>query len=164
VSNLTRSLRPGHVYIWARRGRPGTNWDWDNYLLAYSQHVPSFALFAWIFTFKFIRRPLPSILSPSSRTFAELNLVTPKTRGSLTPLFYIWDSTRIYNSGRISGATDKGIDTKAHYLSTPGARLGNSPMVIRPMHSYSQNMRSYCKQHFNLYRTRPDPWDLATYI
>jgi hypothetical protein len=25
----------------------------------------------------------------------------------------IWDSTRIYNSGRISGATDKGIDNRA---------------------------------------------------
>jgi hypothetical protein len=24
-----------------------------------------------------------------------------------------WDSTRIYNSGRISGATEKGITTKA---------------------------------------------------
>jgi hypothetical protein len=34
----------------------------------------------------------------------------------------IWDSTRIYNSGRISGATDKGIANKAHYLGAPGAR------------------------------------------
>jgi hypothetical protein len=34
----------------------------------------------------------------------------------------IWDSTPIYNSGRILGATDKGIANKAHYLSTPGAR------------------------------------------
>jgi hypothetical protein len=34
----------------------------------------------------------------------------------------IWDSTRIYNSGRISGATDKSIANKAHYLGTPGAR------------------------------------------
>jgi hypothetical protein len=34
----------------------------------------------------------------------------------------IWDSARIYNFGRISGATDKGIATKARYLSTPGAR------------------------------------------
>jgi hypothetical protein len=34
----------------------------------------------------------------------------------------IWDSTRIYKSGRISGATDKGIAIKAHYLGTPGAR------------------------------------------
>jgi hypothetical protein len=33
----------------------------------------------------------------------------------------IWDSTRIYNSGRISGATDKGIDNRARYLSTPEA-------------------------------------------
>jgi hypothetical protein len=34
----------------------------------------------------------------------------------------IWDSTQIYNSGRISGATNKGIANKAHYLGTPGAR------------------------------------------
>jgi hypothetical protein len=34
----------------------------------------------------------------------------------------IWDSTRIYNSGRISGATNKSIAYKAHYLGTPGAR------------------------------------------
>jgi hypothetical protein len=34
----------------------------------------------------------------------------------------IWDSTRIYYSGRISGATDKGIDNRARYLSTPEAR------------------------------------------
>jgi hypothetical protein len=34
----------------------------------------------------------------------------------------IWDSTRIYNSGRISGATDKGIDNRYRYLSTPEAR------------------------------------------
>jgi hypothetical protein len=33
----------------------------------------------------------------------------------------IWDSTQIYNSGRISGATDKGIANKVHYLGTPGA-------------------------------------------
>jgi hypothetical protein len=34
----------------------------------------------------------------------------------------IWDSTQIYNSGRISGATNKGIDNRARYLSTPEAR------------------------------------------
>jgi hypothetical protein len=34
----------------------------------------------------------------------------------------IWDSTRICNSGRISGATDKGIDNTAPQLSTPEAR------------------------------------------
>jgi hypothetical protein len=34
----------------------------------------------------------------------------------------IWDSTQIYNSGRISGTTDKGIANKAQYLGTPGAR------------------------------------------
>jgi hypothetical protein len=33
----------------------------------------------------------------------------------------IWDSTWIYNSGRISWATDKGIANKAHYLGTLGA-------------------------------------------
>jgi hypothetical protein len=31
----------------------------------------------------------------------------------------ISDSTRIYNSGRILGATDKGMANKAHYLGTP---------------------------------------------
>jgi hypothetical protein len=34
----------------------------------------------------------------------------------------IWDLTRIYNSSRISRATDKGIDNRAHQLSTPEAR------------------------------------------
>jgi hypothetical protein len=34
----------------------------------------------------------------------------------------IWDSTRIYNSGRISVTTNKGISNKANYLGTPGAR------------------------------------------
>jgi hypothetical protein len=34
----------------------------------------------------------------------------------------IWDSTRIYNSGRISRATDKGIDIRARYLSIHEAR------------------------------------------
>jgi hypothetical protein len=33
-----------------------------------------------------------------------------------------WDSTRIYNSGRISEATDNGIANKAHYLCTLEAR------------------------------------------
>jgi hypothetical protein len=47
----------------------------------------------------------------------------------------IWDSTQIYNSGRISGATDKGIAIKAHYLSTTRARSGNSPVGIMPNHS-----------------------------
>jgi hypothetical protein len=36
--------------------------------------------------------------------------------------FKIRDSTRICNSGRISGATDKGIDNGARQLSTPEAR------------------------------------------
>jgi hypothetical protein len=34
----------------------------------------------------------------------------------------IWDSTQIYNYGSISGATDKSIANKAHYLCTPKAR------------------------------------------
>jgi hypothetical protein len=34
----------------------------------------------------------------------------------------IWDSTWIYNSGRISGSTDKDIANRAHYLCTPEAR------------------------------------------
>jgi hypothetical protein len=36
--------------------------------------------------------------------------------------FKIRDSTQICNSGRISGATDKGIDNRARQLSTPEAR------------------------------------------
>jgi hypothetical protein len=31
----------------------------------------------------------------------------------------IWDSTRICDSDRISGATDKGMTTKAHDVGTP---------------------------------------------
>jgi hypothetical protein len=58
----------------------------------------------------------------------------------------IWDSTRIYNSGRISGAADKGIATKAHYLGTPGPRLGGSPVEIMPKHSPSRNTRWYHTQ------------------
>jgi hypothetical protein len=37
--------------------------------------------------------------------------------------------------------TDKGIDIKAHYLSTPGACSGNSPVGIMPNHSCSRNTR-----------------------
>jgi hypothetical protein len=33
-----------------------------------------------------------------------------------------WDLTQIYNSGRISGATDKSIANRARYLCTPKAR------------------------------------------
>jgi hypothetical protein len=43
-----------------------------------------------------------------------------KTRIDQVEYMKIWDSTQIYNFGRISGAADKGIATKAHYLSTPG--------------------------------------------
>jgi hypothetical protein len=37
--------------------------------------------------------------------------------------------------------TDNGIVTKAHYLSTPGARSGNSSVGIMPDHSYSRYAR-----------------------
>jgi hypothetical protein len=70
----------------------------------------------------------------------------------------IWDSTRIYNSGRISGANNKGIAIKARYLSTPGAReLGPSIDVV-------EIRDDIVYKHCNLYRIRPDPRDLATYI
>jgi hypothetical protein len=39
----------------------------------------------------------------------------------------IWDSTWIYNSGRISGATDKDMNTKAHDIGTPEVCSGRSP-------------------------------------
>jgi hypothetical protein len=35
----------------------------------------------------------------------------------------IRDSTRICNSGRISGATDKGVDNRARYLKYPWGPL-----------------------------------------
>jgi hypothetical protein len=44
----------------------------------------------------------------------------------------IWDSTQIYDFGRISGATDKGIAIEARYRSTPGARSGNSLWKLGP--------------------------------
>jgi hypothetical protein len=43
-------------------------------------------------------------------------------RNDLVEDLKIRDSTRICNSGRISGATDKGIDNRAHQLSIPEAR------------------------------------------
>jgi hypothetical protein len=36
---------------------------------------------------------------------------------------------------------NKGIAIKAHYLSTPRAHSGNSPVGIMPNHSYSRNTR-----------------------
>jgi hypothetical protein len=44
----------------------------------------------------------------------------------------IWDSTRIYNSDRISRATDKGMNTKAHGVGTPEACSGASPWKLGP--------------------------------
>jgi hypothetical protein len=35
----------------------------------------------------------------------------------------IWDSIQIYNSGRISGATDKGVDNRARQLKYPWGPL-----------------------------------------
>jgi hypothetical protein len=42
------------------------------------------------------------------------------------------DSAQIYNSGRIPGATDKGMTTEAHYLSTPRIRSGRGPWKLGP--------------------------------
>jgi hypothetical protein len=42
----------------------------------------------------------------------------------------IWDSTRIYDSNRILGATDKCMNTKAHYVGTPEACSGSGPWKI----------------------------------
>jgi hypothetical protein len=35
----------------------------------------------------------------------------------------IWDSTRICDSDKISGATDKGMTTEAHNIGTPDLRF-----------------------------------------
>jgi hypothetical protein len=42
----------------------------------------------------------------------------------------IWDLTRIYNSDSISGATDKGMNTKAHDVGNPEAWSGSVPWEI----------------------------------
>jgi hypothetical protein len=42
----------------------------------------------------------------------------------------IWDSSQIYDSDRISGATDKGMNTKAHDVGTPEAYSGSSPWKL----------------------------------
>jgi hypothetical protein len=42
----------------------------------------------------------------------------------------IWDLTWIYDLDRISGATDKSMNTKAHDVSTPGACSGSGPWKI----------------------------------
>jgi hypothetical protein len=44
----------------------------------------------------------------------------------------IWDSTQNYDSDRISGATDKGMNTKAHDIGTPEACSGSGPWKIGP--------------------------------
>jgi hypothetical protein len=76
VLNPTGSSRPGHLYIGARRGRPGIDWDWANWVpYLFSIHTKPHLVWL-IFTFEIIWCPLPPILSPSSRRFAELTLVT----------------------------------------------------------------------------------------
>jgi hypothetical protein len=68
----TRSSRPGHLYIGVRRGRCRADWKWARLnTQVYFRHTP----ISTNFTFEFIRRPISPILSPSSRTFAELTLV-----------------------------------------------------------------------------------------
>jgi hypothetical protein len=70
VSDPTRSSRPGHLYIEARRGRCGTGW----------KQASTAGTWTWVHRMP-ISIPeslvidLPSILSPSSRTFVELTLV-----------------------------------------------------------------------------------------
>jgi hypothetical protein len=55
--------------------RPETNWDWANWVTRlFSIHTKPHLVWL-IFTFEFIRCPLPPILSPSSRTFAKLTLI-----------------------------------------------------------------------------------------
>jgi hypothetical protein len=44
----------------------------------------------------------------------------------------IWDSTRIYDSDKISGATNKGMNTKGHDDGTPEACSGSGPWKIGP--------------------------------
>jgi hypothetical protein len=41
-------------------------------------------------------------------------------------------NSNLHNSGRISGATNKGITIRARYLSTPRAHSGSSPLKLGP--------------------------------
>jgi hypothetical protein len=71
----------------------------------------------------------------------------------------IWDSTQIYDTDRISRATHKGMNTKAHDVGTPEACSGSGLWKIRP----SQSRAVTCIVWTSLYRTRPDTRDLAAY-
>jgi hypothetical protein len=75
----------------------------------------------------------------------------------------IWDSTQIYDSGRISRATDKGMNTKAHDVDTPKACSSSGPWEIGLV---MVKIQSYVVSRIvwnNLYRTQLDPLDLVTY-
>jgi hypothetical protein len=71
----------------------------------------------------------------------------------------ILDLTQIYDIDRISRATHKGMNTKAHDAGTPKACSGSGLWKIRPSQSRVVTRIVWT----NLYRTRPDPRDLATY-
>jgi hypothetical protein len=72
MCNLYRTLpdpRDLAIYIWARRGRCGADWEQARLnTQVYFRYTPV----STNFTFEFIRRPVSPILSPSSRTFVEL--------------------------------------------------------------------------------------------
>jgi hypothetical protein len=99
VSDPSQFLRHGHLYIGARRGWWGTDWKQARFTPhVYFRYTPCLTNF----TFEFIRRPISPILSPSSRTFAKLTLIT---RGfirahsiSMRPLIFLL--VCFYGNGR----------------------------------------------------------------
>jgi hypothetical protein len=72
----------------------------------------------------------------------------------------MWDSTQIYNSGRILGATDKDIATKARYLSTPKPFRVIVQWELGPNIAIVEIQDDIVYKHSNLYPTgSPRPGD-----
>jgi hypothetical protein len=93
------------------------------------------------FTFEFIRRPISPILSPSSRTFVELTLVTRKSNPSLR----FFPTRGLY---RRRGVVRRWARRPHHGWVRPGA--GPSPPVVWPAFgpppSHLRSSRSFGKK------------------
>jgi hypothetical protein len=87
--------------------------------------------------------PVPSMGgSNSANVVSEPVVITPVLELNAPIMENLPDDTAPTSTPSITCTpADKGIDIKAHYLSTPGAHSGNSPTGIMPNHSYSRNTR-----------------------
>jgi hypothetical protein len=71
----------------------------------------------------------------------------------------IWDSTRIYNSDRISGGYWQG-----YKIIEPVTWVPLRPIKLGPSDNLVEIRVHVVYRCCNMYRTPPVPWDLATYI